>query len=125
MITYNLLKQLEQNGADLSGLALSLTGTTTKIKVKSKGPAKMRQMELTKMFNEKPSFNSKEEAIQSGFICIRDISQPWTTGIAALAKRTNSNQLIGDENCFGQVGTNSSFKGSYIHKLTAQKACLI
>ena len=54
MITYNLLKQLEQNGADLSGLTLSLTGTTTKIKVKSKGPAKMRQMELTKMFNENP-----------------------------------------------------------------------
>jgi|TARA_R100001015_G_C4607308_1_gene162414 hypothetical protein len=126
MITYNLLKQLEQSGADLSGLTLSLSGTTTKVKVKLKsGPAQERLKDLKTMFEERHIFNTEEEAKQSGYVCVGDIDAPWTKALNKLAARTDSELLITNENCFAQVGNNTSFTGSYIHKLSAEKACLI
>ena len=127
MITYELLKQLEQNGADLSGLSLSLDNTPkTKVKVKLKsGPAQERFKLLKTMFDDRYIFNSEKEANQSGFICNRTIDAPWTKALNKLAARTDSELLITNENCFAQVGNNTSFTGSYIHKLSAEKACLI
>lgn len=127
MITYDLLKQLEQNGADLSGLTLSLDNTPkTKVKVKLKSkPAQERFEMLKNMFEERHRFNSKEEAIQSGYMCARDIDAPWTKALNKLAARTDSELLITNENCFAQVGNDNSFTGCYIHKLSAEKACLI
>ena len=126
MITYKLLKQLEQSGADFSGLTLSLNTPKTIIKVKLKSkPAQERFEMLKTMFDDRYVFDSETEAKQSGYINIRNINAPWTKALNKLAARTDSQYLIGDVNCFAQVGNDTSFTGSYIHKLTANKACLI
>ena len=54
MITYELLKQLEQNGADLSGLSLSLDNTPkTKVKVKLKSGTRIEKLVLVGELLEK------------------------------------------------------------------------
>ena len=131
-IDYNLLKQLEQAGADLNNLVLNLgtkehKKTSVNSSLKSK-PARERFNKLSEKYSLSRQFNNLSEALQSGFEPMRNYKgeKSWVDSLSKLASMKNSKHVCNDDlNTFGQITGNKTFIDCLIHKKTFQKAGLI